>query len=214
VRESFLRQYPLGYGLAAELVERGGVAALTAALSDPPLSSEELLHRERYLTPSQRRPLAWFPESTSSFAPEAECEAVASTSYGELGLGVWLVERGLSGPEADAAADGWDGDRAWLLDCPRGAAVAWLVQLDGARDARELEAAAVRSERATSASLAAPARIERLGQRVLISSGLEGAGRQYLLAGLEEQRYDGLEALLRDRPEIFERAAEQRREAR
>jgi hypothetical protein len=214
VRESFLRQYPLGYGLAAELVERGGVAALTAALTDPPLSSEELLHRERYLTPSQRRPLAWIPESTSQIAPEAECEAVASTSFGELGLGVWLVERGLSEPEAEEAADGWDGDRAWLLDCPRGAVVAWLVQLDGARDARELEAAAVRSDRAAGARPAAPARIERLGNRVLISSGLEAAGRQYLLERLEEQRYDGLAALLRDRPEIFERAAEQRREAR
>jgi len=202
VRESFLRQYPLGYGLAAELVERGGVAALTAALSDPPLSSEELLHRERYLAPSQRRPLAWFPEATSHFAPEADCEAVASTSFGELGLGVWLAERGLSETEAAGAAEGWDGDRAWLLDCPRGAALGWLVQLDGARDARELEAAAADSDWA---------RVERVGRRVLISSGLETAGRQYLLERLEERRYDGLAALLRDRPEIFERAAEQRR---
>jgi hypothetical protein len=205
VRESFLRQYPLGYALAAELVERGGVAALTAALSDPPLSSEELLHRERYLTPSRRRPLAWFPESTSGFAPEAGCEAVADTSFGELGLGVWLVEHGSSEAEAAAAAEGWDGDRAWLLDCPRGPALAWLVQLDRTRDAREFEAAARGSD---------GARSERLGRRVLISSGLEAAGRQYLLERLHEQRYDGLAALLRDRPEIFERAEEQRREAR
>lgn len=210
VRESFLRQYPLGYELAAELVERGGVAALTAALSDPPLSSEELLHRERYLVPSQRRPLAWFPEATSGFAPEAGCEAVSSTSLGELGLGVWLIERGTSEAEAEAAAEGWDGDRAWLLDCPRGPAVAWLVQLDRAHDARELEAAAARSDWAVGPRLAAPPRIERLGTRVLISSALEADGRQYLLERLEAQRYDGLAALLRDRPEIFERAAEQR----
>jgi hypothetical protein len=212
VRESFLRQYPLGYGLAVELVERGGVAALTAALSDPPLSSEELLHRERYLVASRRRPLAWFPEPTEGFAPEEGCEAVASTSFGELGLGVWLAEHGLGEAEASAAAEGWDGDRAWLLDCPRGPASAWLVQLDGEADARELEAAAARSDWAVGPRLAAPARIERVGVRVLISSGLEAAGRQYLLEGLEEQRYAGLAALLRDRPELLERAAEQRRE--
>ena len=69
LRETFLRQYPLGYGLAAELVERGGVAALTAALMDPPLSSEELLHRERDLVPSARRALALFPEPAERFAP-------------------------------------------------------------------------------------------------------------------------------------------------
>ena len=214
VRESFLRQYPLGYELAAELVERGGVAALTAALADPPLSSEELLHRERYLTRSQRRPLAWLPESTQEFAPEAGCEAVASSSFGELGLGVWLVERGLSEAEAEAAADGWDADRAWLLDCPRGPAVVWLVLLDGARDARELEAAAARSDWAVGARLAAPARIERLDTRVLISSGLEASGRQFLLGRIEPRRYDSLAALLAERPEILERAAEQRDEAR
>jgi hypothetical protein len=186
------------------------VAALTTALSDPPLSSEELLHRERYLVPALRRPLAWFPESTEGFAPEAGCEAVASTSFGELGLGVWLVERGTPETEAEAAAEGWDGDRTWLLDCPRGPALAWLVQLDHEADARELEAAAARSDWAVGPRLVAPARIERLGLRVLISSGLEEAGRLYLLERLEARRYDGLTALLRDRPEIFERAAAQR----
>jgi hypothetical protein len=89
------------------------------------------------------------------------------------------------------------------------------VQLDRARDARELEAAARGSDAARIERRGSDgARIERLGRRVLISSGLEAAGRQYLLERLHEQRYDGLAALLRDRPEILERAEEQRREAR
>ena len=214
LRESFLGQYPLGYGLASELVQRGGVAALTAALADPPLSSEELLHRERYLVPSARRALALFPESADAFAPEAGCEPVASSSYGELGVGVWLRETGSGEAEAARAAEGWDGDRAWLLDCGRGAVVAWLIQLDTERDALELEAAAVRSGWTARAGLAAPLGIERSGVRVLLFAGLDAAGRQALLVHLEPIRYAGLSALLRNEPEILERAERQRESPR
>lgn len=210
LRESFLRQYPLGYALAAELVERGGVAALTAALADPPLSSEELLHRERYLVRAARRPLALFPEPAQRFAPEPGCKLVASSSFGELGLGVWLREAGLGEAEAEAAADGWDGDRAWLLACRRGPALAWLVQLDGEADAIELAALAARA-RLPAPEPGAPAlRVERAGPRVLFSTGLEPPGRRFLLEELEAERHAGLAALLRARPEILERAERQR----
>jgi Zn-dependent protease with chaperone function len=213
LRESFLRQYPLGYALAYELVQRGGVAALTASLGDPPLSSEELIHPERYLERSKRQPLALFPEATDGFAPEPGCEPVASTSYGELGLSVWLAEGGLDGAALQRVADGWDGDRAWLLDCPRGAVVAWLVQLDSEVDARELEVVAPRAGWPARAGLAAPAHAERRGRRVLLSSGLEPEGRGFLLDQLEPARYAGLSALLRQHPEILARAAAIRREA-
>jgi hypothetical protein len=210
LRESFLRQYPLGYALAHELVERGGVAALTAALADPPLSSEELIHPARYLERAKRRPLALFPEAAEGFAPDPDCEAVASTSYGELGLAVWLTEGGLDDESARRVADGWDGDRAWLLDCPDGTVVAWLVQLDQENDARELETAAPRAGWPARPGLATPARIERRGLRVLLSAGLGPDGRRFLLEELEPARYAGLGAFLAAHPEILSRAAEVR----
>jgi hypothetical protein len=206
LRESFLQQYPLGYGLAAELVERGGVAALTAALADPPLSSEELLHRERYLVPSARRPLPLFPAAPERFAPEEGCESIATSSYGELGVGVWLRDAGVAEADAARGADGWDGDRAWLLACERGAVAAWLIQLDRDADADELEALARRAGWPARAELAAPAGVERAGRRVLLFAGLEPAGRRFLLERLVAERYEGLTALLRGRPEILERA--------
>jgi hypothetical protein len=196
-----LRQYPLGYSLSHELVSRGGVAALTAALDDPPLTSEELIHPERYLERSKRRPLALFPEASDAFAPE--CESVVSTSYGELGLGVWLAEMGLAEPAARAAADGWDADRAWLLDCPGGRALAWLIQLDTEPEAAELHAAALRANRPHSL---ADAQLEQESRRVLLSVGLGKMARRVLLYDLPLERYDGLRALLRERPEILLRA--------
>ena len=58
--------------------------------------------------------------------------------FGELGLAVWLVEAGLPEPEARQAADGWDADRAWWLDCPGDPRLAWLIQLDTLEEAAEL----------------------------------------------------------------------------
>lgn len=214
LRESFLRQYPLGYGLAAELVERGGVAALTAALMDPPLSSEELMHRERYLVPSLRRPLALFPEATEGFAPEAGCTALASSSFGELGVGVWLAEAGLAERDAARGAEGWDGDRVWLLRCARGTVLAWLIQLDDEREAEELAALARRGGWPGSMAHAGPYGVERSGRRVLLYAGLDPSGRRFLLERLEPNRYRGLSALLRDQPEILERAQRQREAGR
>src|SRR5262245_3359442 len=214
LRESFLRQYPLGYALANALVERGGVAALTAALSDPPLSSEELLHPERYLERSKRRPLPIFPEAAEGFAPEPTCAPLATTSYGELGLRVWLVEGGIDAAAANRAADGWDGDRAWLLDCPGGRVVAWLIQFDSEAAARELEALVPHAGWPARTGLALPAHVERRGLRMLLSAGVEAAGRSMLLERLEPVRDAGLAALLRGRPEILERAAEIRGAAR
>ncbi len=201
LRESFLRQYPLGYAMAYELVSRGGVAALTSALDDPPLTSEELLHPERYLERAKRRPLALFPEASEAFAPE--CDPVASTSYGELGLSVWLVEAGIAEPEARRAADGWDADRAWLLDCPEDERLAWLIQLDSVEEAAELHAAVLRAGRP---AMIARAIRDQEGRRVLLSVGLEDVARAFLLYDIEPRRYDGLRALLRERPDILLRA--------
>ncbi len=211
LRESFLSQYPLGYALAYGLVQRGGVAALTAALSDPPLSSEELIHPERYLEPSKRRAVALFPESVDGFAPQSGCALVASSSYGELGLRVRLAEGGSDAARARRVAEGWDGDRAWLLDCGRGAVLAWLLQFDSEADARELEELAPRAAWPAQSGLAAPAQVERRGMRVLLSAGLDPSGRAFLLERLEPVRTPGLAALLREHPEILEHAAEIRR---
>lgn len=109
-----LQQYRAGYGLALALVARGGVPALDAALADPPLSSEEVLHPERYL--GGRRPLAWLALPD----PPAGCTRRAANRLGELGVRVWLREAGVDPAQAGAAADGWDSDRAVLWSCRGG----------------------------------------------------------------------------------------------
>jgi hypothetical protein len=195
LRETFLLQYPLGYAIAESLAGRGGTAALDAAFRDPPLTSEEVLHPERYLDPAARAALPWL--GLEAGAPGLErCAVGESNAFGELGLRVWAREHGASEVLAAAAGAGWDGDRAALLDCGAGEGFAWLVQFDAEADAVEFAELG-----------AAPpgTRIERSGRRVLLSLRLEEPVRRAALA-VPERRFDDLGAYLAARPGVLERA--------
>jgi len=204
VRETLLGQYPSGYALVTQLVRRGGMPALDAAWSDPPLSSEELLHPRRYLDRSLRRPLRDLRADAARFAPDGGCGVVAQGSYGELGLRVWAAERGASGERAAAAADGWDGDRAWLLRCPGGPALAWVIHFDTLAEAREF--ARLAGGLAAEGEGGKVRRVDRSGVRVLLSSGLRAAGRTWLLEAHAGRLYTDLSTWLESHPEVRERA--------
>lgn len=196
LRESFLLQYPHGYAIAEALAARGGTAALDAALRDPPLTSEEVLHPELYLGPEPRPALAWLALDERTPGLEG-CRFSESNGFGELGLRIWALERGASEPRAEGAAQGWDGDRAALLDCGAGPGFAWLLQFDAEADAAELQ-----SLGATSAEVA----LERSGRRLLLSRGLDAPARRAALAA-PERRFADLDGYLAARPEVLERAA-------
>ncbi len=195
VRESFLRQYPTGYALAVRLVQAGGIAALDAALLDPPLSSEELLHTDRYMEVARRRPLAWFPEQLEEL--DAGCRVIASNVFGELGARAFAWQRGRDHAAAVELASDWDGDRAWLFACPQGERVAWLLQFDDAEAARRFEGGI--------AGEAAGLRVDAAGRRVLLSRGLDPAGRRMLLETLTPRRFRDLDAWLAAHPEVLAR---------
>jgi hypothetical protein len=198
LRESFLLQYPLGYAIAQASAQRGGPEALDAALRDPPLSSEELLHSERYL--ESRTPLAFLELAPASVGAGPACRFVGANTFGELGLRAWAAERGAPEERAAIAADGWDGDRAVVLDCGGRPAFAWLVQLDSEGDAVEV---------ASVAAAGAPGdlspSVEREGRRVLLARGLAPPARRAALAA-PEQRFARLDAYLAARPEVLARA--------
>jgi hypothetical protein len=202
IRDSFLLQYPSGYSLVEELLEQGGVAALDAAERDPPLSSEALLHTERYLDPSLRRPLALPVLEGAAVAPE--CRELARNTFGELGLRIWAQEAGVAATRAAGAADGWDGDRVLLLSCPAGEVFVWVIDFDSVVDAAEFE---------RETGIVALGRdgldVERNGARVLVSRGLSPEGLRVAWAAPVE-RFADLDAFLAARPEVLERARERR----
>jgi hypothetical protein len=194
--EALLAAYPLGYALVDGLVARGGTSALDAAYQDPPLTSEELLHPERYLE-GGREPYEEFPVEPRL----RSCRARSTSCYGELTVRAWLEEQGAGA--ASAAAAGWDADRAWLFDCGTRDASAWLLEYDDEREARELE----RELRALAPASGGEAlELRQKGARLLVSQGLSEAQQSELLALAGPREFPDLAALLAAHPELRRRA--------
>lgn len=211
LRETFLLQYPAGYELVSRLVEAGGVAALDAALRDPPLTSAELLHPELHL--DARRPRGLLELPVESALARGDCERLGANSFGEVGLGIWARERSAGLAASEALASGWDADRAVVLDCREGRVFAWLVQLDdpGAASRFAEQATPLAEGLGADTGLAAAARVDASGRRVLLSAGVGLAARARLLVELEGRAFADLDAFLEAHPEIAERARALRR---
>ncbi|MCP5067190.1 MAG: hypothetical protein GY946_11545 [bacterium] len=201
LRATLFRPYPLGYRWVRQVWAAEGPAGLTRMLAEPPLSSAALLHPERAQTGRNE-----IEARVEQFAPDEACRTLATNSFGEIGLRTWFPADVAPPPEAEA----WRADRAWLLACPEGEVLAWLLLLDRPEAARALEPRL--RERASTLPFGG-AQVERIGSRLLVQRGLDQAGRRWLLGGARARHYPDLAAWLEAHPEILERSARLREHA-
>ncbi|HEX2274673.1 MAG TPA: hypothetical protein VHG90_12440 [Acidimicrobiales bacterium] len=98
--------YEAGEALVDALLRAGGAPRLDAALVDPPVSTEAVLHPERYLAGEQPKAVA---------DPEPAGDPVDGGVLGELILRL-LLQTSTDRATAARAAEGWGGDRyvAWF----------------------------------------------------------------------------------------------------
>lgn len=144
--------YFIGPGFVARLGAEGrGFEGVTAALADPPLSTEQILHPEKYRGPRRDDPTELvLPDLADLFGPDAE--AAVGDVLGEFGWSVLLEGRSSTAPTtkelrsaARAAAAGWDGDVCELIIRPgRPDGLAVLSTWDTPADAAEFAAALAR----------------------------------------------------------------------
>ncbi len=172
VRESIVFPYVSGLSFVMGLQLRGGWPAVDAAYRDPPISTEQVLHPERYATHEKPVPVALPADLTARLG--SGWSLATEDTFGELGLGVWLRQAN-DKAAADAAASGWGGDRVGLYRGPDGA---WAVVLRTAWDdptaaARFAAAAKPVVAQLTHASLGADAQ----GPVVLVGSDDAVLGR-------------------------------------
>lgn len=166
VRVPLLSSYVDGLSFCASLHGSGGFAAIDRAHTAPPLSTEQVLHPERFAEPDLPTPVV--------LPALAELEAagyalVREDTLGELEMGVYFGQTG-SQEDARNAAEGWDGDRVRVYRDQRNerpAAVVWLSVWDSERDAKEAEAASARALQAGGAQLQARSEVYRRDKRVL-----------------------------------------------
>lgn len=124
------------FGVAVEFVkavrDKGGWRLVNQLYGDPPVSTEQIFHPERYLETRDEPSVVPLPDRAKLIAElSGEWVAVGTDTLGELGVG-WLLGR--------RAASGWDGDRWTVLrsDWTGQTLAVWKSVWDSEADASEL----------------------------------------------------------------------------
>jgi hypothetical protein len=140
---SRLQRFPYHEGrrFAHALFRDGGWQALNDAYTDPPRSTEQVLHPERYLDQRDVPPRVVVPDLDAVLG-EGWTMLVQDT-LGEFAAGLYL-DAVLPGEMAWQAADGWDGDTFVVWEHDDGSRVLiWRTIWDSTAEAAEFERALV-----------------------------------------------------------------------
>jgi hypothetical protein len=122
VRESMLFPYQEGLRFVQALYRRGGWAAVDRAYRDPPRTTEQLLHPERYLGPRDQPQPVTVGDLSARLG--GGWRPAADTTFGEFDARL-LLGGGAGGAGAASAAEGWDGGR--LRTFQRGGGTAMVI---------------------------------------------------------------------------------------
>jgi len=131
MNELFGYPYRDGPVFVEGILQAGGRARLDAALADPPTTSEQVLHPERFLAGEGPRPVG---------RPRADGSVEDSGVLGERVLGLVLAEVAGRSP-GRRAAEGWGGDRYVVWSTGDRTCIRWNLVMDTPADTAELVAA-------------------------------------------------------------------------
>jgi hypothetical protein len=138
LQSSLTAPYGDGFAFVQRRRTEGGWPAVDAAMRDPPRTTEQLLHPEKY---ASREPAIDVPAlPVGALGPGFR--AVLADVVGEQGL-LLMLEEWTGHATAAKAAAGWGGDRYVIArrdDAPdrHAIAVGWRIVMDTERDAGEL----------------------------------------------------------------------------
>ncbi len=136
LRDTALFEYQDGLAFVGRLLAKGGYPAVDAAFADPPDSTEQILHPEKYLT--REAPIKVTLPSAVPDALGNGWSMVSQDTLGELIVRIWLSDGGVASAAARRATAGWGGDRLALYRGPNDkTAVLLETKWDTALDAQE-----------------------------------------------------------------------------
>jgi hypothetical protein len=128
ISQTMVFPYLRGMVFCARLANDGGWKSVDEAYRNPPVSTEQVIHPEKY----RDKPDLPMILDLGELKPGAPWKEVGRNVMGELQISVML---GRSGPKAAA---GWDGDRYAVFEGPeKKLAIVWLSTWDSEDEARE-----------------------------------------------------------------------------
>jgi hypothetical protein len=138
--DGLLFPYTAGQAFVLPRQMSGGWDAVDALYENLPLSTEQILHPDKY--DAGEEPIAVELPTVAAELGAGWSEAIQDT-FGEFQTRIWLREAGVRGADATEAAAGWGGDRLAVLNGPDDTwAVVMKTEWDTPADAGEFEAAA------------------------------------------------------------------------
>lgn len=139
LRETMEFSYVEGMLFCSSVRKKGGQELLDRAFrDDPPRSSEQILHPEKWHTLRDDPVLLIWPD-LSLVLPGAR--KLAEGQLGELGIRILLREANGDRSSSERAAAGWGGDRFAVYEKDGRRLLAWITAWDSAADAGEFRSA-------------------------------------------------------------------------
>ena len=175
ILEELLFQYYGGVSFVSRMLDKAGWHGINLLYDSPPLSTEQVLHPEKYLDQPDRPTHVDLKDLSSLFS--SGWKEIENNVLGELMVRV-LFKQFLSEEEATMMAQGWDGDR--LVAFRRGDEVAfvWATVWDSEKEAEEFLRGyeqILSKKYGDSDGADFPATIERRDHRVVVVEGLAQA---------------------------------------
>ena len=163
LKAQLLFPYTSGVTFVQGLENKGGWEAVNQAYGQPPDSTEQILHPEKYV--AREEPIKVTIPADLATRLGGGWSVDFQDTFGEFGLRTWLQDAGGLDPTvASAAADGWGGDRVVLVSHGDSFAIAMQTVWDTADDATAFAAAAqtTRAKLAGSSALIDPGTTNRV----------------------------------------------------
>jgi len=138
VRQTLIFPYDAGLKFVQAVYARGGNAAIDRAYANPPDSTEQILHPEKYLNQRDDPTPVTVPDIARSLG--SGWSHLDDGGIGELDVRV-ILDQYLPQNDASDAATGWDGGRYTAAEGPGGVVVAGLTVWDSESQAENAEGA-------------------------------------------------------------------------
>ncbi len=131
---TLLFPYEYGQGFVQYLYDEGGWDLVNEAYDNPPASTEQILHPEKYIDGEEAIEVD-VPDLSGALG--TDWRTIDDDTMGEFQISVLLGDGELSDDQVQAASEGWGGDSYTASANGDDVVIAWQTEWDSAEDAEE-----------------------------------------------------------------------------